>query len=107
MCGQLLDNTQVSGVSGGIDTGTEVDGNEDADELSPTKARRQGDFRKKPLPATYEPGTLPPPAVTEAEVYTGVLFFSEFTHSHIIFTRRQADLRLAQTQERLCRWRRG
>lgn len=101
--GQLLDNTQVGS---DVDAGTGVnsplaDLDEDADEFA--KARRQGDFngpqsksRKKPLPATYEPGTLPvPPAVTKVE--TMVLVFSELKHSH-----RQADLRLAQTQERLC-----
>lgn len=86
MWGQLLDNTQVSG---DVDTGTEADPNEeDADEFaSPTKARRQGDFNgphskshKKPLPATYEPGTLPPPAVIK--VYTQRIIFSEFKPSH-------------------------
>ena len=106
MWGQLLDNTQVSG---DVDTGTEVDPiEEDAEGFaSPTKARRQGDFNgphskshKKPLPATYEPGTLPPPAVTN--VYTAYYFFRVQT-----FTHRQADLCLAQTQERLRRWRRG
>lgn len=65
---QLLDNTEVSS---DIDTGTDATppladpGEEDADEFaSPAKARHQGNVngphsksRKKPLPATYEPGT--------------------------------------------------
>jgi hypothetical protein len=71
---QLLDNTEVSS---DIDTGTGADttlpladhGGEDAVEFaSPAKARYQRDIngphsksRKKPLPATYEPGTTLPP----------------------------------------------
>ena len=72
--GQLLDNTQVSGdVGTGVNSPlADPDPDEDADEFaSPTKARRQGDFngpqsksRKKPLPATYEPGTWPVPPLS-------------------------------------------
>lgn len=62
---QLLDDTEVGG---DVDTGTDAplaDPCEDADEFAnPAKTRRKGDAngsysknRKKPLPATYEPGT--------------------------------------------------
>jgi len=64
---QLLDSTEVNS---DVDTGTDAtptlaDLGEDADEFaSPSKARRKGyvnatyaKSRKKPLPATYEPGT--------------------------------------------------
>ena len=67
-CLQLLDNTEVDSY---IDTGTyptstlaDPDPGEDAEFESPAKARRKTGVkgshpktRKKPLPATYEPGT--------------------------------------------------
>jgi hypothetical protein len=72
-----------------LDAAEVIDGDDDEPEdvtLSPRKMKR----RRKPLPATYEPGTLT------------LAYFRRPDPRIINKYCRQADVRMAETEERLC-----